>query len=537
MPRIPTYEARLGPPRGALSPRAPLNLTARPWQALEQAGAVLTREARDFGEALVRTREATALAEARVAARGDFTALEEGYLKRTDYQNIPADLQKDLDRIRKKYLDNAPGDAVRRRLAADLDEMALVTRAKVHGHAWRREVEEAVALYEQRLEALAHFYARPEGSERERQGIERIVEQITREAVDAGYLSPTQARAYRSRWNKKAQTALAMLEVHEDPEGADLDRFADLDETTRAGLKIQARNLATARAEAWVRRMEREQRRVEAQIRRMQEETATDLTVRAVEGRLDEEELRRAVDRRMLRLEDYNAIRKILEQEQEPPKHDDPMAATALLDGILQGTAGRKDVMQAVREGLITASTARKYIERVYQVAARPTVTRSQEYRDALSMIKVRTNLRSPWDPVDPQAALREQQAREEFFERVVVKGESIARAREDILARYGTPVRDPGALPRPLFGTRDDPQGAYRNTIRAWREGRIDQKTLLRELRNIRRILDLGAPRPVRRTQTGLPERGRSQAAPPAESGDKPPSAKDRVKERKSRW
>jgi hypothetical protein len=162
-----------------------------------------------------------------------------------------------------------------------------------------------------------------------------------------------------------------------------------------------------------------------------------------------------------------------------------------IFDGATKDDINHR-IFMAREDGNIVGNTAAD----LYELNAKRTGLDSPfgiEAKQARNFIKESIKDTSPFAKFDEQRAARYANAMREYEQRLLTAEEdgiSPNDIADDVVKRYRLEPLKAEAFPRPMFGSRTDPQAARLNTINALDKGDIDKETADRELMNIEMII-----------------------------------------------
>ena len=483
MPRIPTYESRLELPARSAGAKASLAVAALPGRALEQTGSEIGR----FAEALHRAEQVEEMARAQVKAARALQDLQDSFNQRTDADNFEPEAAQAVKEIKSSLFAEIKDSEVKRRFAPDFDRLALTAQVNIRHRAQKLKVEHAQAQTINHIDELTKLYEKAPDTDRP-----RILGQIAgtiQAGAAAGLWTEVDALKMLKAKTKELRYAEALAEIDRDPDSFNPDKYRELDERARLELKRRAERLSASRLSQTLALIRFQQQQEDRRAKEQRDQVTTDFTVRALKGELTPQEVYDAAGRRIIKDEDVTKLVGLIEKTRQGK--DDPWTKLYLTNEVLEGRASHEQVWEAYQEGMLTEKSAEGLIEKIHEARVKqPAIMRSPEYKMALDYIKTITNPpRSLLDHPDFASALREQYAKEEFYQRVVLNGEKIPQVVADIEARYVKRPIPPQALPKPMFGDRTNLAEAYRRTKEAYRNHQIDRRTYVREIQTIYRL------------------------------------------------
>ena len=514
MPRIPTYQGRMNLPAIGPGVKASVAVATLPGRAIQQAGAEIGR----FADALHRAEQVEQMSRLQVEAQKSLQELQDSFSQRTDPENFEPEAQAAIREIKNNLFSQVKDPEVKRTFAPQFDQLALRVQTNIRHKAQKLRVEHAQAETLKNIDALTKTYEQADETDKP-----RILGQITgtiQGGAAAGLWTEPDALKMIQAKVKQLRYADALTEINRDPDRFNPDKYKELDEKTRLELKRRAEKLASTRLSQTLSLIRFQQQQEDRRAKELRDATVTELSVKAFQGELRPEEVYRVAERRIIKAEDVSKLMGLMDKAEKGK--DDPWTKLYLTDQVLQGRATREQIWEAFNEGMLTEQSAMALLEKAHQVSTeQPDIMKSPEYKMALDYIKTITNPpRSLTEHPDYASAIREQYAKEEFYQRVVIEGQKVPDVVRDIERRYAKRPVPPTALPKPMFGDRTNLAEAYRRTVEAYKSGRIDRKTYAREIQLIYR----------------LSQAIKEQAQQVQESPTRP-SVKESIKERKRSW
>lgn len=265
---------------------------------------------------------------------------------------------------------------------------------------------------------------------------------------------------------------------------------------------VRSELLDTAKTQSYL-DQERADRIADRQRKRAQEDAASTLAVRIMQGEAKAADLTTALASRTIGREQFNSLLGALRTEEQGV--DDPNVEIDLRTDIINGNAAQSDILRARSSGALTPETTAELLTLHDQVARRGGPLASDAAKRALQYVDDTVGgVRGPFAILDFDSSTRVANAKREYTQRVLAEEDPWAVA-DDIVRRYRPQPPALTSFPRPQFltGRIDDIAAlaaAEAATVRAYEAQRIDKSTASRELRNIRAMIEAVQQRQINR-------------------------------------
>jgi len=505
MPRIPTYSP-VAVPRGRIStgtgglriPSAPPALTANA-ESFYGGDIALTGNLAKTSEAMAdmagkfwMADRITELNTRKTNTLAKMTEFETGLEGRQDWQAWEGEFTGFVDGLRKDYEENVKDPAVLQALNNDLNRVQAEKGVKVRAAARKKQIEYGRAQYESQIGNLANLYG--QASDEERQDLRNRFSSITMSNLSVGYIKPEEAQDHFKTFANRTERIRAQQDLRRDPESFDPDKYPLLKPEDKITLGDHAIRMTEVRIKARTLAAEKEEKAREKAVKERADLVARSMWVRLKKG-LTLNEVESALISRDIALDEGKALQRALTDD---GVKDDPLVRLKLKAAIREGKAGKDQIEMAVKNRWLSGPTASGLLDDYYERQKEDDPAKKPEYRDAETYIGQMLKTTGMLDKYDEEELPRIEYALDEFRRRVK-DNEPIQYVRDEIVGRFRpTPVGS-GALPRPLFGTKEDLAAAFRKTRDKFAEGAINFETYKREILNLQRLDRISGRQPVK--------------------------------------
>jgi hypothetical protein len=250
-PGAPGVSAVVQPQRGVDTAAAPdFSGMGADSKALAGFGKELT----DVGVKLEHAQNQTKAAVATTNYLTRLDGIEQQYQKDPDFQNAPANFQRDHADLVKELSAKIPDDAIRARTMLEWTRTGIAAQKRVRETAWGREVDTNVAATNDlETAAVRNAAAAAPASVERLSAADGYFKQVDA-AVDAGWLNETERAARRKRFNTTLDVSDVQQLIRNDPEKAakvlaDPQMFGHIDPLQRQQWISAAKTAADTRGQ------------------------------------------------------------------------------------------------------------------------------------------------------------------------------------------------------------------------------------------------------------------------------------------------